>query len=199
MGKLYDAIDDRLADWIGRQRLFFVGTAPSGPDGHVNVSPKGGIESFRIVDATTVAYLDFVGSGVETISHLRDNRRIVVMFCAFEGPPRIVRLHGRGSVTQVGDPAFEDLLQRLDFGGIEAAADGARSVITIELSRIADSCGYGVPTMRYEGPRSQQLAWIQSRLRRDGPAGVLAYVEARNRESIDALPGIEADLLPDRG
>src|SRR3954451_24612405 len=96
MGKVFDEIDEKLAAWIGRQRMFFVGTAPSGADGHVNVSPKGPIGSLRILDPRTVAYLDVVGSGAETIAHLRDNGRIVVMLCAFEGPPRILRLPGRG-------------------------------------------------------------------------------------------------------
>ena len=113
MGKVYDALDDKLADWILAQRLFFVATAPSGPGGHVNCSPKGGIETFCIVGPREVAYLDFVGSGAETIAHLRENGRIVVMFCGFEGTPRIVRLHGRGSVAQLGDPAFDDLYERL--------------------------------------------------------------------------------------
>lgn len=194
MGKLYDTIDGRLEEWIGRQHLFFVGTAPSGSDGHVNISPKGGIESFRVVDPMTVAYLDFVGSGVETIAHLRDNGRIVVMFCAFDGSPRIVRLHGVGSVALLGEPAFAELSARLDFSGIDAAAEGARSIVTVDVHRIADSCGYGVPQMRYEGPRSQQLAWIQSRLAKHGPAGVTKYVDEKNRTSIDALPGIQAGL-----
>ena len=98
MAKVFDTIDDKLAAWIGRQRMFFVGTAPSGDGGHVNVSPKGPIESLRILDPHTVAYQDVIGSGAETIAHLRDNGRIVVMLCAFEGPPRILRLHGRGEV-----------------------------------------------------------------------------------------------------
>src|ERR671921_146836 len=110
MGKVFDAIDDKLAAWIARQRLFFVGTAPSGADGHVNVSPKGPIESLRILDEHTVAYLDIVGSGAETIAHLRDNGRIVVMLCAFQGPPRILRLHGRGEVVLPGETRFDELL-----------------------------------------------------------------------------------------
>src|SRR6478736_1032883 len=109
MAKVFDAIDDKLAAWIGRQRMFFVGTAPSGDGGHVNVSPKGPIESLRIVDPHRVAYLDVIGSGAETIAHLRDNGRICVMLCAFEGPPRIVRLHGSGSVLLPGNPGYAEL------------------------------------------------------------------------------------------
>src|ERR671927_787124 len=107
MGKVFDAIDEKLAAWIARQRLFFVGTAPSGSDGHVNVSPKGPIESLRVLDPHTVAYLDVIGSGAETIAHLRDNGRIVVMLCSFEGPPRILRLHGRGDVLPAGEIDFD--------------------------------------------------------------------------------------------
>src|SRR5918911_1130495 len=115
MAKVFDGIDDHLRSWIGRQRLFFVGTAPLAEDGHVNVSPKGPIESLAILDDHTVAYLDVVGSGAETIAHLKENGRIVVMFCAFEGPPKILRLHGRGEVVTPDDERFGGLLEKLDF------------------------------------------------------------------------------------
>jgi Pyridoxamine 5'-phosphate oxidase len=199
VGKIYESLDRKLADWILAQRLFFVATAPSGSEGHVNCSPKGGIETFRIVGPREVAYLDFVGSGAETIAHLRDNGRIVVMFCAFDGPPRIVRLHGRGTPVQLGDPAFDELYHRLDFSGIEAAEAGARSIVNVAVERIADSCGYGVPLMGYKGARTQQAAWIQAQLRKNGPAGVLAYSREKNAASIDGLPAINTELLPDRG
>jgi hypothetical protein len=110
MGRIYDGIDERLATWIARQSMFFVATAPSGPDGHVNLSPKGPIGSLRVLGEHSVAYLDIVGSGAETIAHLRDNGRIVVMLCAFAGPPRIVRLHGRGEIVYPADPRFAELL-----------------------------------------------------------------------------------------
>src|SRR3954467_9463046 len=109
MGRTYDGIDERLAAWIARQPLFFVGSAPSGEDGHVNVSPKGPIGTLRVLDEHTVAYLDIVGSGAETIAHVRENGRIVVMLCAFDGPPRILRLHGSGRVVLPDDPEFEPL------------------------------------------------------------------------------------------
>src|SRR5919201_3094203 len=115
MGKLYEEIDGRLREWIERQHLFFVGTAPLAVDGHVNVSPKGDLRWFRILGPREVAYLDFVGSGAETIAHARENGRIVIMFCAFEGPPKIVRLHGRGTVAQLGEPRFGELYERLGF------------------------------------------------------------------------------------
>ncbi len=198
VGKIYESIDGKLADWLLAQRLFFVATAPGGSDGHVNCSPKGGIETFRIVGPREVAYLDFVGSGAETIAHLRDNGRIVVMFCAFEGPPRIVRLHGRGTVAQLGDPAFDELNDRLDFAAIEAAGAGSRSIVSVTVERIADSCGYGVPFMSYEGTRTQQMAWIEAQLGKNGPGGVLAYSREKNAASIDGLPAIDTTLLPDR-
>src|SRR6476659_10883218 len=108
MGKVHEHIDAKLAEWIGRQSLFFVATAPS-EGGHVNVSPKGPIGTFRILDELTVEYDDYVGSGAETIAHLLDNGRICVMFCAFDGPPRIVRLHGHGEYVRPDHERFEEL------------------------------------------------------------------------------------------
>jgi Pyridoxamine 5'-phosphate oxidase len=166
MGKLYEEIDTKLAAWIGRQRLFFVATAPSG-GGHVNVSPKGPIGSLRIVDSRTVEYDDHVGSGAETVAHLRENGRICVMLCAFEGPPRIVRLHGRGEAVPAADPA-----------------DGVRGLIRVHVERVSDSCGYGVPLMDYVGGRPQRDLWLE----RKGADGLRDYVREKNGESIDGLP-----------
>ena len=134
MGRIYDGIDERLAGWIARQPLFFVGTAPSGADGHVNVSPKGPIGSLRVLDDHTIAYLDIVGSGAETIAHLRDNGRIVVMLCAFEGPPRIVRLHGRGEVVYPSDERFAALLD-----GFQRPAhpEAERAIVLVDVTRVA--------------------------------------------------------------
>src|SRR6478672_11686349 len=109
MGKVFQEIDDKLAGWISRQHMFFVGTAPGGDGGSINVSPKGMAGTFAVLGPRRVAYLDYTGSGAETIAHLRDNGRIVLMFCAFEGPPKIVRLHGRGRAVLVGDPEFDEL------------------------------------------------------------------------------------------
>src|SRR5215217_1526439 len=127
MAKIFDAIDERLEAWIARQRMFFVATAPSGDGGHVNVSPKGPIETLRVLDGRTVAYLDLVGSGAETIAHLRENGRIVIMLCAFEGGPRIVRLHGTGEVLH-GDA--------IEFRDATALPVQQRSVIRVEVDRI---------------------------------------------------------------
>jgi predicted pyridoxine 5'-phosphate oxidase superfamily flavin-nucleotide-binding protein len=178
VGKVYDGIDDHLRNWIGRQSLFFVGTAPLDGDGHVNVSPKGDLRWFRVLGPREVAYLDFVGSGAETIAHARENGRIVVMFCAFAGPPRVVRLHGRATVLPVDD----ELAAQFD-----PPEHPARSVIRVDVERIADSCGYGVPLMRYEGNRTQYDAWVEKKVR-DGALD--AYVAEKNARSIDGLPAL---------
>src|SRR5436190_2717204 len=152
MAKVFDAIDARLAAWIARQRMLFVAAAPSGDGGHVNASPKGPIETLRVLDEHTVAYLDLLGSGAETVAHLRDNGRIVVMLCAFQGPPRIVRLHGSGQVIAASDPEFEQLAKRCEFEEAEVP-EARRAIVVVEVDRVADSCGYGVPLMTYAGER----------------------------------------------
>ena len=168
MAKVFDEIDSKLQQWIERQHLFFVATAPSGAGGHVNVSPKGPIGSLRILGPLTVEYDDFVGSGAETGAHLRENGRICLMFCAFDGPPRIVRLHGKGMLITCDDPA-------------EA---GVRAVIRVELDRVSDSCGFGVPLMELVGERPQRDAWLA----RHDEDSLRAYVEVENSASIDGLP-----------
>jgi hypothetical protein len=189
MGRVYDRIDEHQRAWIARQPLFFVGTAPRSDDGHVNVSPKGPIGTLRVLDDHTVAYLDVVGSGAETIAHLRENGRIVVMLCAFEGPPRILRLHGRGEAFLPDDPEFPRLLARCEFD--EPAAEPARrAVIVVDVQRIADSCGYGVPLMRYEGSRPHQDAWAAKKLRVAGPDALADYQAEKNAASIDGLPAL---------
>ena len=180
MGKLYDEIDENLRRFLEAQRMFFVATAPLDAAGHVNLSPKG-LDSFRVIDSHTVAYLDLTGSGIETVAHLRENGRIVLLFCAFEGPPKIVRLHGRGEVVEPGDPRFESLSAQFP------SYTGTRSVIVIGLERISDSCGYGVPLYGYQGERSQLLDWAE----RKGADGVVRYREDNNRQSIDGLEGLK--------
>jgi hypothetical protein len=188
VGKIFDGIDDHLAGWIARQPMFFVGTAPSGDGGHVNVSPKGPIGSLRVLDDHTVAYLDVVGSGAETIAHLRDNGRIVVMLCAFQGPPRIVRLHGSGEILYPDDPRFAELLE-----GFERPehAETERAIILVDVTRVADSCGYGVPLMAYEGERPHQDLTSGKRLRVHGPDAFIDYQREKNLESIDGLPAVD--------
>ena len=187
MGKIYEGLDGKLREFIAQQHLFFVATAPLEQDGLVNLSPKG-LDSLRILDSRRVAYLDLTGSGVETIAHLRQNGRIVLMFCAFEGKPRIVRLHGRGSVRLPGDPQFEELAAQYP------PYPGTRAVIDVEVSRISDSCGFGVPLFQYTGERSQLEKWCEGK----GEEGLAEYREKKNALSIDGLPALNPDgnLLP---
>ena len=188
MGKLFDALDERNRDFILRQRVFFVATAPLAGDGKVNLSPKG-LESLAILGPREVAYVDFVGSGIETAAHLRENGRIVFMFCAFEGPPRILRLHGRGEVVEPGDAAWEGLASRVP------PHPDVRAIVRADLVRIADSCGYGVPLYRYEGERTQLAAWCE----RKGPQGLRDYVAQHGVRSIDGLPALRARRLAATG
>jgi len=190
VGKVFDGIDERLERWIASQALFFVGSAPLAGDGHVNVSPKGPIGTLRVLDPRTVAYLDVVGSGAETIAHLRENARIVIMLCAFAGPPRIVRLHGRGQVIQASDAGFAQLLERCGFTEPKVRA-ARRAIVLVALDRVADSCGYGVPLMTYGGLRPHQDAWAQKKLRVGGESALLDYQRDRNDRSIDGLPALE--------
>src|SRR3954467_3944486 len=131
MAKLYEEIDAGLQDFIARQHVFFVGTAPASLDGHLNVSPKG-LDTFRILCPRSVAYLDLTGSGVETVAHLRENGRLTIMFCAFEGRPLIVRLYGTGRVVEPGEDSWELLI------GEFPPLPGIRSVVVMDIERIAD-------------------------------------------------------------
>jgi len=179
MAKVFDEIDDRLAHFIAAQHMFFVATAPLAADGHVNLSPKG-YDTFRVLDPRTVAYLDLTGSGAETIAHLRENGRIVIMFCAFDGPPRILRLHGNGRAVEPGDPEFDALAVHFQ------TEPGVRAIVVIAVQRIADSCGYGVPLFRYAGERPQLEAWAD----RKGQGGLRRYRAEHNRRSLDGLPAL---------
>jgi hypothetical protein len=184
MAKVFDGIDAALAQWIRAQHLFFVASAPLARDGHVNLSPKG-LDSLAILGPREVAYLDFVGSGAETIAHARENARITLMLCAFEGPPRIVRLQGRASVAEPGDAEFAALAAHF------APHPSARAAVHIALTRISDSCGYGVPLMRYEGERTQLGAWAE----RKGAEGLRQYQLDHNLRSIDGLPALRGAKL----
>jgi hypothetical protein len=181
VSKEHPAIDDRLAAFMLAQPVFFVGTAPAGGEGHVNVSPKGLAGSFAVLGPREVAYLDLTGSGAETIAHLRDDGRICLMFCAFEGPPNIVRLHGRGQAVVPGAPGFDALVARF------ADHPGQRSVIRVDVDRVSDSCGFAVPRMTLEGDRAQLVKWARTK----GEAGLEEYRRTRNARSIDGLPALD--------
>lgn len=177
MAKVHEAIDGRLKDFLLAQRMFFVATAPTAADGHVNLSPKGMAGTFAVLGPDRVAYLDYTASGVETIAHLRENGRIVLMFCAFEGPPNIVRLHGRGVPVLPGQPRFDELLAAFDTTSLH----GLRSVIEVTVTRVSDSCGYAVPFMTYAGDRDLLHRWAA----RKSPAELDEYRATRNATSID--------------
>ncbi len=179
MGKVHDGISAELQAFLERQAMFFVATAPLAPDGRVNVSPKGLAGTFVVVDARRVAYLDLTGSGVETIAHLRENGRITLMFCAFDGPARTVRLSGRGTVVTCDEPGFDARASSF------ASLPGARAVVTVDVERVADSCGYGVPRMDLREHRDRLLTWAESM----GDAGLVVYRREKNATSIDGLPG----------
>lgn len=182
MGKVYESIDDRITEFIQAQQMFFVGTAPLGGEGHVNLSPKG-LDSFRILDEQTVLYLDLAGSGVETVAHLRENGRIVLMFCAFTGAPKIVRLHGVGEVIAPGHADFDELSELFE------NYTGLRSIIRVRCTRVSDSCGYGVPKYQYVGQRTQLVdVWEQR-----GHDRVQQSIRERNNVSIDGLPGFDGN------
>lgn len=180
MGKLYGHLTDRLRAFIEGQHVFFVATAPLEERGHVNVSPKG-LDTFAILDGHTVAYQDFSGSGAETIAHVKQNQRITIMFCAFEGPPLILRLYGRGEVLEPDNADFGSINQRF------ARDLGVRSIIRVGLTRIQDSCGFGVPLYKFAEPRGTLLKWAKNK----GEQELVKFRREHNVRSIDGLLALE--------
>jgi hypothetical protein len=179
MSKELDCIDQELAAWLGQQHVFFVATAPLSGEGHVNCSPKGG-DCFRFLGPMEAAYLDFTGSGAETVAHLKENGRIVLMFCAFEGKPNIVRLHGRGDAVLPGDTGYERLA-----GGFPDNP-GARAIVRVCVSRVSTSCGFSVPLMDFQNDRDVLDKWAAAK----GPDSLIEYRQAKNARSIDGLPTV---------
>lgn len=183
MGQTFDKIPEELAGWFEEQPVFFVATAPTDPETHVNVSPRG-LDTFRILDARRVAWLDLTGSGVETIAHLKADEaggRITLMFCAFDGSPRIVRLYGRGRVHEPGDDAHDELRSHLP------DLPGARAIIDVAVDRVSTSCGFGVPLMEFVGHREE----LVESARRKGETKMETYRARKNAASIDGLPGLK--------
>jgi hypothetical protein len=180
MSKHRDSIDSELATWIRQQHVFFVATAPLSTEHHINLSPKGG-EAFRVLGPMEVAYQDYTGSGAETIAHLRENSRIVIMFCAVEGAPKIVRLHGRGEAITPRHPRFAEMEKH--FPG----NPGTRSFIHVNVTRVSDSCGFSVPLYDFKGQRDVLDRWAEAK----GPEKVQQYQSKKNRVSIDGLPALE--------
>ncbi len=182
MGKIYEEISPKLSDWIEQQKLFFVATSPTDLNGHLNCSPKG-MDSFRILGPKLVGFVDLTGSGAETIAHIRDNGRITILFCAFEGPPKILRLYGTGQYLTEADNQWSERSALFpDYLGV-------RSIILIEVTRIADSCGFGVPKFNFVENRDTLEDWAVKK----GPDGIHAYQQRKNANSIDGLPALNFD------
>jgi len=193
VGRTYDAIDASMQQWLNQQPMFFVATAPDDSAGHVNLSPKGGAGVFRVLGPNQVAYVDLVGSGVETVAHLQENGRIVVMFCAFTGPPKIVRFHGHGRAVPEDDPKYAALLAKFSLDDDQRPL--ARGVVVVHVTRISDSCGFGVPRMEVVADRDQLLRWSENQQAKNGAAWKSRYMAANNLKSIDGLPGYDAEDL----
>ncbi|GAB2861235.1 pyridoxamine 5'-phosphate oxidase family protein [Nocardioides pacificus] len=182
MAKIFDSIDQGLQSWIEEQPMWFVATAPLGGDGHVNMSPRGH-DSFSVLGPHRVAWVDYTGSGVETIAHIRENGRVCLMFNSFSDRPRIVRLHGRGSVFLPGEATFDEVVR------LHPEHPSTRAVITVDVTRISDSCGWGVPVMEVTGERDL----IRLHAEKKGAAGMADYRAERNARSIDGLPGLAVE------
>ncbi|PSB09421.1 pyridoxamine 5'-phosphate oxidase [Pleurocapsa sp. CCALA 161] len=179
MGKIFTEIDHNLQSWLSQQQIFFVATAPLSADGHINCSPKGA-DSFRVINPKTVAYQDLTGSGIETIAHLQENSRIVIMFCAFTGAPQIVRLHGKGT------PVFQDNTDYPAIAKLFQPHPGERAIIKIDVQRISTSCGYSVPLYDYIDDRDVLDKWTEKK----SPEELAVYRQKKNQLSIDGLPGL---------
>jgi hypothetical protein len=179
VGKTYDGIDDDLAAWLTAQPLWFVATAPLAADGHVNVSPRGH-DTFSVLGSHRVAWVDYTGSGIETVAHLRENGRICLMFCSFDQRPKIVRLHGTGTVALPGEPVYDEVVSR------HPPHPSTRAVVVVDVERVSASCGFGVPVMDLMGERDLLRLGAEKR----GPDGLVAYRADKNAVSIDGLPGM---------
>jgi Pyridoxamine 5'-phosphate oxidase len=202
MGKVYAELDERLKNFIARQPVFFVATAPcldsGGEGGHVNVSPKGYQDTFAVLGPRTVGYVDLTGSGAETIAHLRQNGRITIMFCSFGKRAKVLRIYGRGRVVLPGDAGWPDLARCFPAGAEKGTRrKGRRSIIVVDVDHIADSCGYSVPVMELSAERDLLTDWADSR----SPSELADYRAEKNAVSIDGLPALSspADSLPALG
>jgi Pyridoxamine 5'-phosphate oxidase len=177
MAKFFDCIQPTHQAFIEHQKMFFVATAPLQAEGHVNCSPKGG-DCFRVLAPNQVAYLDLTGSGNETSAHLLQNGRITFMFCAFDGPPNILRLYGQGHTVLPTDHGWSELIARFD------PHPASRQIIVADIDKVQTSCGYSVPLYEYTGERDHAYKWAAHK----GPDGLIQYREEKNRVSIDGLP-----------
>ena len=184
MGKEYTEINEKIQSWIERQRIFFVATAPMSGDSLLNCSPKG-LDCFRVLGPTEIGYVDTGGSGIETVSHLRENGRIVIMMCAFEGPPKIFRFYGQGRVVEPHDEEFTSLVARFP------EMPAIRNFVIVDVELILDSCGYGVPFYEYKGERESLPNWCAAKTEDE----LLSYRIEKNAKSLDGLSGLEVDKI----
>ncbi|KAJ7035175.1 hypothetical protein C8F04DRAFT_1099312 [Mycena alexandri] len=191
MVQFFEEISPSLGKWIDQQQVFWVATSPLARDGHINVSPKGGQGMFHIINSRQVWYEDLTGSGVETISHLRENGRITILFNAFEGPPRIARLYGRGTVYEFGTPEYDNFIPA------ESRKPGTRSVIVVDVHKVSTSCGYAVPFFDFKAHRTRLLTWAAKKESADCDSkdsglvdGLKRYWNQANLKSIDGLDGL---------
>lgn len=192
MGQRHECVNARLRSFIEQQSIFFTATAPLSGEGTINLSPKGLTGSLAVLDERTLAYLDFAGSNAETIAHLRENGRITLMWCAFTGPPNILRVHGRGEPVFRDDPRFTTLLGH--FPDIDTAQHGLRAIIVVTAEHVRDTCGFAVPYLSYDGDRPLHA----SRFAREDDASLDAYFHKKDyvASSLDGLPGLPLPLPP---
>ena len=180
MGKVFDGIDEQLADWITAQPMWFVATAPLASTGHVNLSPRGN-GGLSLLGTHRLAWVDYTGSSAETLAHVRENGRVTVMWCSYDRRPRIVRVHGRGSVALPGTAVFDEVV------ALHPAHPSTRAVVVVDVDRVSDSCGYGVPVMELVGERDLLRPGAEKR----GPDGLAAYRREKNAVSLDGLPALD--------
>jgi len=177
MAKNSVSIADHHKSFIERQKMFFVATAPLMGNGHINLSPKG-LDSFRVLSPTRVAYMDITGSGNETSAHILENGRITFMFCAFDGPPNILRLYGKGYTVLPSHDQWKALSPLFD------ELPGARQIIVADIYEVQTSCGYSVPLYEHVGERDHAIKWVEKK----GPEGLQQYKAEKNMVSMDGLP-----------
>lgn len=177
MGKFHETIQSSHQAFISKQHLFFVATAPLNNDGRVNLSPKG-MDSFRVLDDHTVAYMDLIGSGAETSAHILENGRITFMFCAFDGAPNILRLYGKGRAILPTDEEWQSIASQFKI------YPSTRQIIVADIDLVQTSCGYNVPLYEYTGERDIHFVWAE----KQGEEGLKTYIQNKNLTSIDGLP-----------
>ncbi|MCI0505786.1 MAG: pyridoxamine 5'-phosphate oxidase family protein [Gammaproteobacteria bacterium] len=175
MGQRYSEITDKLSQFIGKQKIFFVGTAAAG--GRINISPKG-MDSLRVLDKNRVVWLNVTGSGNETAAHVLEFPRMTIMFAAFEGDPMILRVYGNAKAVHRNDVAWNELYSLFN------PLPGARQIFDVTVDLVQTSCGMGVPFFEYTGEREQLNQWAVKK----GAEGIKTYWKEKNQTSLDGKP-----------